>query len=257
MKIPIRYYYLGNLVKAKSLIGLGKKVLSKLEHSISFNALPTGQTSLKLGDGSIIYCTINYGIREVHIYTPLIDIRKRKILDKVFKECFCNCFFTLGYIIGLSVSTPEYPIVDDRYEAPLYPNDNRRWDVTACLGKDEYAIFKYCLPSDQLDWEAEVSNYGMESVEGMPIILLIDNARLDHNKCCPYEDEEGVSQTNSITQTACDPTIPEYEDLWLQVPVYKFVPIFPSALSKWKENLSVPPINTDGKIPNGFKIDNP
>jgi len=71
-KIPTRFVFKGDKVKARNLIGLGRKRFSDLTTALGFQELETGFNTLKMSDGTTIKASQSYGISKVSIYVPTV-----------------------------------------------------------------------------------------------------------------------------------------------------------------------------------------
>lgn len=137
LEIPIRYSFSGDVDKARELQGIGKKMMHMLQRSASFQFLSYHKyPDLVFADGSKITCSLNHGIREVHIYRP----KGGGASKEKKKECLCNCGFSVGQVVAVREET-----IDD---APLY-------DVIACNNETDYVYYENILASDWTPYEID------------------------------------------------------------------------------------------------------
>jgi hypothetical protein len=72
MEDSISIKYLGDKVRAQSLIGLAKTQLLILKNAMSFQNLEQGRRVLSLDDGSVIVCQSVFGINSINMFTPVL-----------------------------------------------------------------------------------------------------------------------------------------------------------------------------------------
>jgi hypothetical protein len=241
--------FTGDKAKGAHYLGLAQRQLNILlrEMALSPNkSVKDGSRKLKLGGGAFVQADVCYNIYNILIHIPY-GFDEKKEQKKLYQECFCNCSFSTGYIIGQSADNDDPEFINQPY-----PDENRRYDVIACTKKEQYRLYKYCLPSDHTDLLVEAGNYGLDDIAGMPVVLFLDNTRPDADKCCPYRPDR------NLTQTACDPdTSIVYDAPWDEVPIFRIIPIYLTSAMRWMETLVEQRFDVGGRSPNGIKIDTP
>lgn len=96
--IPVRYDYSGDKYSAIQLTSIGKGLLAKLSRGMSFEGLPTGTSSITLGDGTTVTAIINYGLHNIEIYAPPVG---GGVEVETTSLCMCYPCMTFGIILNV------------------------------------------------------------------------------------------------------------------------------------------------------------
>ena len=126
--IPTRYIGTGNIEVAKTLTGLGRKLLGDLRRDMGFQSLPTGRSLVRYPDGTTIECIANHGLSEVRIHVPSgghpgVELDRR---------CFCFPHFSFGIIKTVKPDAPT---------AEFLRSGRFLYDVEICA-KTRYILFE-------------------------------------------------------------------------------------------------------------------
>ena len=131
--LPFRIFIHGDRHVGVKYSGIGKKQARALLRDMSYMGLKTGRsTPIRLDKGIVIESVVNYGLIEVHIYTPTEDTPP---LDQKSRFCKCGQYFSEGVVVGCT------PVDGYVQAAQLYT-------VDVCQGTGKWLTVENCVSND-------------------------------------------------------------------------------------------------------------
>lgn len=134
MAAPTRYHFTGNVKAGMALTGFGRKQLRKLESNMKFTGAKAGKDRpIRIGNATVSTSS-EFGKTHVYIHVPEI-IEEISLIEEV--ACFCNCNFSIGFVIAVTSS------------------DEKKYDYIDLLvcNEDKYVTYETVIGTDFVEWE--------------------------------------------------------------------------------------------------------
>lgn len=196
--IPSRIIFRGSKEGCQRVLGRANSLMEILKDRLSRGELQQGWSHHILPGGEIIKCGMQFGVPTLIITAP----NGGNVPIPEFKECLCNCNFSIGQV--LERSTEKY----DSGIAEYYV-----YNVLCCLGGNSYILYQNILATDFVPYYVGQTVVVMAYKD-----FIYDCCRRNYNAtgCYPVIDIDNVVHTEDWRTTYrivpfCAASMPQWE----------------------------------------------